>query len=245
MKKPIVAVSSDIRRFDNNKWHVTPCQYIEAVARQAQVTPVLIPCLGHELDIDEVLGHCNGLVLTGSKTNVLPSHYGKAVKEEDGPFDEERDETSFLLIREAMQRKIPILAICRGMQELNVALGGDILSEIQDMPGKQDHRAPDVNNLDEKFTIHQNVNLVQGGMLAAILESKAVLVNSLHRQALGRLGEGLVVEARADDGIVEAVSFGGGQFILGVQWHPEYWADTDSVSSKILKAFGDRVRAGL
>lgn len=243
MRKPRIAICTDIREFDGNSWHVTPRQYIEAAAQTAALTPMLVPCLPSQLDADDVLDGVCGLLLSGSKTNVHPSRYGAEVKEDNGPFDQARDEMAFALIRAAIHRRLPILAICRGMQELNVSLGGDIMTEIQTMPGIHDHRHPETDDLDEKFVLSQCVNVTTGGRLSSILGKPQILVNSLHRQALGVLGEGLVVEARADDGIIEAVSLrDAGQFVLGVQWHPEYWAATDPTSSAIFRAFGDAVR---
>ena len=139
---------------------------------------------------------------------------------------------------------MPLLAICRGIQELNVALGGTLATEIQDQPGMLDHRAPVSENQDERFAIRQTVSIKPGSCLAGVFGAGEVTVNSVHRQAVGRLGERLQVEAVAPDGTVEAVSVTGARaFAVGVQWHPEYWASTDDASQRIFKAFGDAVRS--
>lgn len=191
-----------------------------------------------------VLDGVDGLMLTGSKSNVWPELYGKEPTEENGPYDRRRDGTTIPLIRAAIRKGVPLLAICRGIQELNVALGGTLASEIQDLPGRMDHRAPENASQDERFAIRQDIRISEGSCLAGILESEAVRVNTIHRQGIDRLGEGLDIEAVAQDGTVEAVSVRGTKaFAVGVQWHPEYWAETDTPSRQIFQAFGEAVRA--
>ena len=130
------------------------------------------------------------------------------------------------------------------MQELNVALGGTLIAEVQEEPGRHDHRAPPSEEPDVRFAIRQEVRLVPGGVLAGILGSDTIRVNSLHRQAIGRLADGLAVEATAPDGTIEAVSVRDAPgFTLGVQWHPEYWVRTDLPSQKLFAAFGEAVRS--
>ncbi len=138
---------------------------------------------------------------------------------------------------------MPLLAICRGFQELNVALGGTLISEVQELPGRHDHRAPVSDVQAERFAIRQDVVITTGGCLGRIVEAEAFQVNSLHRQAVGRLAEGLTVEAVAPDGTIEAVSVTGARgFAVGVQWHPEYWVATDAPSGRLFRAFGDAMR---
>jgi putative glutamine amidotransferase len=138
---------------------------------------------------------------------------------------------------------VPLLAICRGIQELNVALGGTLATEIQERPGSLDHRAPESDDQDERFAIRQPVAIRPGSCLAGVFGAGDIMVNSVHRQAVGRLGPRLQVEAVATDGTVEAVSVKDARaFAVGVQWHPEYWAKSDDNSAKIFRAFGDAVR---
>lgn len=244
MQQPLVAVPTDTRAFDNYVWHAAPEQYLEAALSAAGVLPVLVPAFGERLDFDALLAAVDGVMLTGSKSNVRPDRYGREVRETDGPYDPARDATSLPLIRAAIERGVPLLAICRGIQELNVALGGSLTPEVQDLEGRADHRAPVSDDQDERFAIRQGVRIRTGGCLARIYGTDEIMVNSLHRQAIDRPAPGLEVEAVAGDGTVEAVSVRDAPaFAVGVQWHPEYWAASDEVSAKIFRAFGDAVRA--
>lgn len=244
MLQPLVAVSTDVRQFDNNTWHAAPKQYLEAAIAGAGVFPLLVPSFGDRLDLEELLSRVDGVMVTGSKSNVHPSHYGQEATDANGPYDLDRDATTLPLIRRAIERGVPLLAICRGIQELNVALGGTLATEIQDKPGRQDHRAPVSDNQDERFAIRQAVTIKPGSCLAGVFGAGDIQVNSVHRQAVDRLGPNLQVEAVAQDGTVEAVSVRGARaFAVGVQWHPEYWVHSDGASRKVFEAFGDAVRA--
>jgi putative glutamine amidotransferase len=244
MLQPLVAVSTDVRQFDNYTWHATPQQYIEAAVTAAGVLPVLVPSFGDRLDLDRLLASVDGVMLTGSKSNVHPSLYGGDASEANGPYDPARDATTLPLIRKAIGRGVPLLAICRGIQELNVALGGTLATEIHEREGSLDHRAPVSDNQDERFAIRQNVAIKPGSCLAGVFGAGEIMVNSVHRQGIDRLGPMLQVEAVAEDGTVEAVSVKDSRaFAVGVQWHPEYWAKSDETSARIFRAFGDAVRA--
>ncbi|WP_144379060.1 gamma-glutamyl-gamma-aminobutyrate hydrolase family protein [Mesorhizobium amorphae] len=244
MQQPLVAVSTDVRQFDNYTWHAAPRQYLEAAIAGAGVFPVLVPSFGDRLDLDELLSSVDGVMMTGSKSNVHPSLYGGDASEANGPYDPDRDATTLPLIRRAIERGVPLLAICRGIQEMNVALGGSLATEIQEREGSLDHRAPVSDNQDERFAIRQSVSIKPGSCLAGVFGAGDVMVNSVHRQAVDRLGAKLQVEAVATDGTVEAVSVRDSRsFAVGVQWHPEYWVKSDSVSQRVFKAFGDAVRA--
>lgn len=244
MTQPIVAVATDVRQFENYSWHAVPHQYLEAAVGAAGVLPVLVPSFGARLDLDELLGRVDGVMLTGSKSNVHPSLYGAEATEANGPYDEARDATTMPLIRKAIERGVPLLAICRGIQELNVALGGSLATEIQEREGVMDHRAPVSDVQDERFAIRHPVRIEPGSCLAGVFGADEVMVNSVHRQAIERLGDRLQPEAVAPDGTLEAVSVRGAKaFAVGVQWHPEYWAATDDTSARIFRAFGDAARA--
>lgn len=243
MSQPLVAVSTDIRQFENYTWHAAPQQYLEAALSVANVLPVLVPAFGDRLDFDSLLASVDGVMLTGSKSNVHPSLYGGDASEANGPYDEARDATTIPLIRMAISRGIPLLAICRGIQEMNVALGGSLATELQERPGSLDHRAPASDSQDDRFAIRQTVSIKPGTCLAGVFGAGEIRVNSVHRQGVDRLGENLQVEAVAEDGTVEAVSVRNSlAFAVGVQWHPEYWAQSDNASAKVFKAFGDAVR---
>lgn len=244
MTQPIVAVSTDVRQFENYTWHAAPRQYLEAAISVAGVLPVLVPSFGERLDLESLIARIDGVMLTGSKSNVDPTLYGGEATEENGPYDRDRDATTVPLIRLAIERGVPLLAICRGLQELNVALGGTLDSEIQEMDGRIDHRAPVSDDQDLRFAIRQKVEIRPGTCLAGVFGPGEIMVNSVHRQAVGRLGRRLQVEAVAEDGTVEAVSVAGAPaFAVGVQWHPEYWARSDDASARIFRAFGEAAAA--
>ena len=243
MPTPVVAIPADIREIEGNVWHATPRQYVQAAVQGAGVMAMLVPALENGHDFDAILDRVDGLLVSGSRTNIHPSLYGRAASDADGPFDRARDATSLPLIRRALERGIPLLAICRGIQELNVALGGTIASEIQDMPGIWDHRKPDVPELDVAYGIRQDVTVKEGSCLASVLGAGTRQVNSLHRQAIAKAAPRLAIEAVADDGTIEAVSvIGAKAFAVGVQWHPEYWVGSDDASNRLFRAFGDAVR---
>jgi putative glutamine amidotransferase len=244
MTQPLVAISSDVRHFDNYTWHAVPQQYVEAAIAGAGVLPMMLPNLGDRVDFDGLLSRVDGVVVTGSKTNVHPDLYGGEATEANGPYDPARDATTLPLIRKAVERGVPLLAICRGIQEMNVALGGTLATEIQEKEGNLDHRAPPGDHHDLRFAIRQKVSIRPGTCLAGVFGAGDIQVNSVHRQAIDRLGGRLQVEAVAEDGTVEAVSVRDAKsFAVGVQWHPEYWVKSDDASARIFRAFGDAVRA--
>lgn len=242
MARPLIAVCCDTREFDGALWHAVQQQYVAAAATGAQVTPLLVPALGDAMELDAVLEAVHGVMATGSKSNVYPALYGGDASEANGPYDHARDATSLPLIRGAIERGIPVLAICRGMQELNVVLGGTLQSEIQERPAGWDHRTPQADNRDERFALRQDIDVAPGSCLAGIAGDGVLRVNSLHRQAVDVLAGSLVADAMAEDGIIEAVSAADRRtFVLGVQWHPEYWVKSDPASAAIFRAFGDAV----
>ena len=244
MPKPVVAVPADIREVEGALWHATPNQYLKAALKVAGVMTFIVPAFDDGNEIDAILDRVDGLLVSGSATNVHPSLYGREATGADGPFDTARDATSLPLIRRAIDRGIPLLAICRGIQELNVALGGTLATEIQDQPGVWDHRKPNVPERDHMYAIRQPVFVQKDTCIARYLGlSGEVQVNSLHRQAIGQTAPRLRVEATAEDGTIEAVSvIDARNFAVGVQWHPEYWAETDAPSRALFSAFGDAVR---
>lgn len=241
---PLVLVTTDHRDLGGGHWHVTRATYVEAALFAAGALPVMLPSLGGDLDLDGILDRVDGVLVTGAEANVHPSLYGIEATPAHEPFDPARDATTLPLIRATLARDLPMLAICRGHQELNVALGGTLATEIQTLPGRMDHSVPDLPTEDEQYGIRHPIDLVAGGQLAAICGASSIEVNSLHRQAIDRLAEGLAVEATAADGTIEAVRVEGRRFALSVQWHPEYWARSDGPSAKIFAAFGAAIRGG-
>ncbi len=239
----LIALTSDNKFIDIYNWHATPHIYVNAVINVAKATPLIVPSLENEAAIGAVLDRVDGVLLTGSRSNLYPPLYGGVAREADEPFDQARDATSMRLAQMSLERGIPLLAICRGLQDLNVAFGGSLATEIQEEEGRRDHRAADSKDNDVRFAIDHQIHIVAGTLLADILGNDDVAVNSLHRQAISRLAQGLTVNAKTDDGTIEAVSVDmAGNFALGVQWHPEYWATSDAPSAKIFKAFGVAAR---
>lgn len=240
---PLVAVTCDLLERAIYMQHMVPRQYVDAAADVAGVLPVLLPALGERLDPDDLLDRVDGVLVTGAKSNVHPRHYGETPTPAHEPFDEARDATTLPLIRRAVERGVPLLAICRGIQEMNVALGGSVTAGFQDARDLPGHSASNEGHNDERFALHHPVAIAPGSRLADVLGAEAK-VNSLHTQALDRLAPGVRVEATAPDGTVEAISVEGARnFAVGVQWHPEYWAATDGASRRVLEAFGEACRA--
>jgi putative glutamine amidotransferase len=156
------------------------------------------------------------------------------------PLDPARDATTLPLIRAALKRGVPILAICRGFQEMNVALGGSLHQAVQDVAGMMDHRENPDDSLDNQYGPKHSIELVSGGLLSQVLSgAREIMVNSLHGQGLNRLGAGIVVEATAHDGLIEAFSVPASPFALAVQWHPEWRLLENPDSVKLFGAFGE------
>jgi len=242
--RPLVGVPADTHMNGPHLYHSAGDKYLRAVAEVAHCLPVIIPAMADALDLDALLAQVDGVLLTGAVSNVHPPHYGELPTVAHEPYDLVRDDLTLNLIRRCLTRGLPLFCICRGFQELNVALGGTLEAELQLGSGRLDHRAPAFDELDRRYGLAHDVELTPGGRLAAILGKTQTRVNSLHRQGLARLADGLAAEARAPDGIVEAVSVRAATtFAFGVQWHPEYCAADNEDSVKLFTAFGDAVRS--
>lgn len=217
---------------------------IRAVAHVCGALPLVVPADPGLSDIDTLRATCDGFLFTGARPNVHPEEYGEAETEAHGAFDRARDTLTLPLIRDCVAEGQPILAICRGFQELNVAMGGSLYPEIRDLPGRMNHRMPPDGTLEEKFALRHDVQLTEGGVFHRILGQSVVLTNTLHGQGIKETGDRIVVDGRAPDGTEEAIYVDGAPgFALGVQWHPEYKADEDPVSRPLFKAFGAAVAA--
>lgn len=246
---PLVGVPACVRDVDGQPFHTVGDKYVRAVAVCAGAAPLMIPSLGEDLvDLRRLVRSLDGIMMTGSPSNVHPSHYGQPASVEAEPFDPARDATSLALIRIALAEGVPLLAICRGYQELNVALGGTLHIRVHELPGRMDHRRPQHAELDVQYGPRHPVILRPGGPLAAMAKAASIdgplMVNSLHWQGLDRIADGLTVEAEAEDGTPEAVSVDGARaFALGVQWHPEYKAWENPFSRELFEAFGAAARA--
>jgi putative glutamine amidotransferase len=241
---PLVGLPADT--YENSKlmFHSLGDKYARAVADVSKCIPVMIPSIAEAMDIDALLDHFDGIVMTGAISNVHPPHYGGEPSVDHEPYDHSRDSLTLKLIRAVIDRGIPLFCICRGYQELNVVLGGTLEAELQRGEGRLDHRSRKVDDMDVKYGPVHSVALTAGGMLEQILGKRETMINSLHRQGIAKLAPGLSVEARAPDGIIEAVSVKGAKaFAFGTQWHPEFKAAQNADSVKLFTAFGDAVRA--
>ena len=241
---PVVGVAADMQKIDAHTCHATLEIFLKAVITGAEAIPLIIPALGEDIDVDGLMGRIDGLLVPGARANVHPAEYGSEAHAKAEPYDRHRDRTTLPLIRAALRHGTPLFAICRGIQELNVALGGTLIPEVHELDDRDDHRAELHDDLDIRFGLRQDVHIRPGGVLAEILGEQTIGVNSLHRQAIGRLAEDLAIEATAPDGTIEAVRVrDAAGFALGVQWHPEYWVRTDKPSALLFSAFGRAVRA--
>ncbi len=240
---PLVGVPACVRQIDTTSFHAVQERYLVALRNAAGVAPLIIPAFGWDmLPLDGLLEMIDGVLLTGSPSNVEPKHYGTTARE-DVKHDTQRDATTLPLIRRAIERAVPLLAICRGIQELNVALGGSLHQHVEELPGRMDHRSPRGRPLDERYAPRHDVALTKGGYLAERLGCGSIMVNSLHGQGIDRLAPNLMVEATAEDGTVEAVRVQNAQaFALGLQWHPEHRVMENPVSLSLFQAFGDACR---
>jgi putative glutamine amidotransferase len=236
---PLVGIPACARQLGHHPFHIAGDKYIRAVSDGAGALPLIIPALGGTLDLDGLVERLDGLLVTGSPSNVEPARYGGPSSVPGTLHDLERDATTLPLIRAALAVGVPVLAICRGIQELNVALGGSLHQRVQELPGKLDHRADDSRPVEEQYAKVHSVDLTPGGLLERITGKREIRVNSIHAQAVDRLADGLIAEAVAPDGLIEAVSVTGARaFTLAVQWHPEwrFWECPDSTA--LFKAFG-------
>jgi len=239
---PRVGLPSDRKRIGPHPFHAVGEKYVRAVVEGAECLPVLLPALQPALPADALLAGLDGLLLTGSVSNIEPHHYSDEASWDGNIHDPARDENNFALIPRAIALGLPILAICRGFQEINVVFGGRLHQKVHEVPGMMDHRENPEDPLDLQYAPRHELALAAGGLLAGIAGTDRVAVNSVHGQGVARLGEGLVVEATAPDGLIEAYRRDGGAFLLAVQWHPEWKVRETPLHHGIFRAFGDACR---
>lgn len=241
--KPIIGIPACRKQITPHIFHAVGEKYISAVAIAAGGVPLLIPALGGGLATAKLLQTLDGLLFTGSPSNVEPHHYQGDSSEEGTLHDPHRDASTLPLMAAAIDAGLPVFAICRGCQEMNVVFGGSLHQKVQDLPGKMDHREDPHKPLELRYAPVHEVLLSEGGLLRKLLGTETIEVNSLHSQGVDRLGEGLVVEATAQDGIIEALRVAGAtSFALAVQWHPEWQVMKNPQSLKLFEAFGDACR---
>ena len=242
--KPIVALFADIitKPDDKRIYHGSGANYIKALATATNCAPIILPALPGINNYRKILDRVDGVMLTGSLSNVHPGFYNKDKLVE--PSDLDRDKTVLPLIDHIFNKEIPMLAICRGFQEVNVAMGGSLHADIHDVPGRMDHRAPKKGSLESQYDKQHEIFLTENGKLEKLAGSPTLEVNSLHTQGIDQLGKSLVIEAVAKDETIEAISLDNySGFFYGVQWHPETSVETDEFYKKLFSQFNDAVES--
>jgi len=242
--KPLIGIPADRRILGPHPFHCVGEKYITAVAAAAGGVPVLVPSLGEEGSLEAILEHVDGILLTGSPSNVEPHRYAGPPSDPDTLHDPHRDATTLPLIPRVVASGMPLFAICRGFQEMNVAYGGTLWQKVHEVPGLADHREDKAAPLEVQYGPAHEIELVEGGELRRIAGAARVMVNSIHAQGVHRLGDALEVEARAPDGLIEAFRVRNAPgFSLAVQWHPEWQVMNNPFSRALFAAFGEAVRA--
>ena len=245
MRKPVVGIIANLFMInDQYPAQASGCMNMEAIAQVAGAVPMIVPALPDCVDIDEIRGVCDGFLFTGGRPNVHPDEYGHEPTEAHGTFDRGRDRVVLPLIRACVEAGQPVLGICRGFQEFNVAMGGTLHPEIRDLPGRMNHRMQPDGTLEEKFAHSHMVHFSPGSPFTRIFGTGEVLVNSLHGQGIEEPGRRVIVEGHAPDGTAEAITIKDAPgFAMAVQWHPEYNAAMDAVSKPLFETFGAALKA--
>lgn len=241
---PRVGLPTDHKQIGAHPFLAVGEKYVRAVVEGAGCLPLLVPTLDPVLPLRDVLAGLDGLLLTGAVSNIEPHHYSDESSYEGNLLDPRRDATNLPLIPLAIEMGVPVLAICRGFQEVNVALGGSLHQAVHAVPGMQDHRENVLDPLARQYGPAHRIKLMPDGLLSRLLGGESeMMVNSLHGQGVARLADGLLVEALADDGLVEAYSVASAAgFTLAVQWHPEWQVEDNPQSMRLFGAFGQACR---
>jgi putative glutamine amidotransferase len=240
---PLIGVTACSKQVGLHAYHISGDKYVRAVAVAAKGLPLIIPSLAELLNPTDILDGLDGILFTGSPSNVEPVHYNGPASAPGTPHDPERDRTTLALIRAAVAAGVPVLGICRGFQEMNVAFGGSLHQQVHEVGTFMDHREDGNEPLQVQYGPSHPMHIQPGGVLAGLGLPSEIAVNSIHGQGVERLAPGLRVEALAPDGLIEAISVEGGKaFALGVQWHPEWQVTANPHYLAIFQAFGDACR---
>ncbi|MBE3640387.1 gamma-glutamyl-gamma-aminobutyrate hydrolase family protein [Mangrovicoccus algicola] len=244
MSRPVVGIIGNSHLInDQYPAHAGGTHNSLAVAEVCAAMPLLVPADPRLVSVGELMDACDGFLFTGGRPNVHPAEYGEEATAAHGEFDRARDAIALPLIRACVERGQPVLGICRGFQEVNVAMGGSLHPEIRDLPGRMNHRMPPDGTLEEKFEPRHYVDFTPGGVFHRLMGAPRVLTNTLHGQGINRPGPRIVVDGRAEDSTPEAIYVRDAPgFTLSVQWHPEWNAGNDPVSRPLFEAFGCAVR---
>ncbi|VVP15303.1 Gamma-glutamyl-gamma-aminobutyrate hydrolase PuuD [Pseudomonas fluorescens] len=242
--KPLVAIAADRVERYGHQAHTLLHGYVNAVALVSGGLPLALPADEAAIDFASLIAHVDGIVLTGSPSNIAPHHYGKESNPEGSMLDPARDATVLPLVKKLVAAGVPVLGICRGFQEMNVAWGGTLNVAVHERPGAIDHREGDQSRpIKDWYQDSHSIDIIPGGVLAGLCAEQSVLVNSLHHQGVENLGKGLKVEAIAPDGLIEAFSVEGApSFALALQWHPEMRVEDSDFARAIFEAFGEACR---
>ena len=237
--RPVIGIPADVKKIGDHEYHIAGSKYIDAIVNVACCTPVLLPAIGNRQDITNILSIIDGLFLTGAVSNVAPKRYGQAQYDQDMLLDTARDETTIALIHAALNAHIPLLGVCRGFQELNVAMGGTLHQAVHLQENMMDHREKP-GSVDTQYGPAHTVKIMKDGQLAQLFaQADEITVNSIHGQGIDQLGNNLTIEATAPDGLVEAISVSNTpSFAIAVQWHPEWKAIENKQSVALFEAFG-------
>jgi putative glutamine amidotransferase len=242
-RKPVVLMSMGAQERKGHDYQVMTHKYIVPLVEIAGCVPVLVPTCCGTNDLEQYLDMADGVYLTGAGSNIDPTLYGQDNLTPEKGQDRDRDLFDLPLIKAAIARGLPIFGICRGMQEINVALGGDMYQKLYAEPGFNDHRENTDDPVDVQYAEAHQVRIESGSWLAKVLGGEEIGVNSLHGQGVKTLGKGLEPLARAEDGLVEAFHAPSlSPFLFAVQWHPEWQAAKNPDSVKIFEAFGEACR---
>lgn len=240
MNKPLIGISTCFEKQGAHYYHQAGDKYIAAISNVFNGLPLLIPAIGTKLHRQKLLESLDGILFTGSYSNVEPHHYGGPESDDETKHDPKRDATMLPLIKDAVDSGIPILAICRGFQEMNVALGGTLHQKIHKIPDMMDHREDSTLDLDGQYGFAHKISITPHGILDQISDDKKPWVNSVHWQGINQLGNGLTIEATSQDGLVESFSVTDSpSFALAVQWHPEWKVMKNPFYKSIFEKFGD------
>ncbi|QFT63762.1 gamma-glutamyl-gamma-aminobutyrate hydrolase family protein [Roseivivax sp. THAF30] len=244
MTRPVIGIITNHHLInDQYPAHAGGTMNSEAVALVSEGLPLLIPADPRVVSVAELLDACDGFLLTGGRPNVHPEEYGEEATEAHGAFDRDRDAIALPLVRACVERGQPVFGVCRGFQEVNVAMGGTLYPEIRDLPGRMNHRMPPDGTLEEKFALRHKVSFTENGPYHRILGAREVMTNTLHGQGIKSAGARVVIDGHAPDGTPEATYIDGAPgFTLAVQWHPEWDAANDPVSRPLFQAFGAAAR---
>lgn len=244
---PLVGVPCDRKQIGHHCFQAAGEKYLRAIVDAAECIPVLIPSLTPPVDLRDLLTRVDGLFLPGAYSNIEPHHYSNEASWPENLHDPARDANTLLLVRLAVEMKVPVLAICRGLQEVNVALGGTLYQKVHETPDFHDHREDHAAPLEVQYGPAHSIRLTANGLLEKIASTSEVMINSLHGQGIRVLGRGLRVEATAPDGLIEAISLNPADtFLLAVQWHPEWKVRDNPFYLGIFQEFAAacRMRAG-